>query len=77
MAYCRMSQYCGVYMYAHILGGYQFHLSGGRSFRIMTAEAALRRMKRLKAQGKFGNLDGAIERLEREIQEKEVENDQG
>ncbi|HET8689717.1 MAG TPA: hypothetical protein VFM18_24185 [Methanosarcina sp.] len=45
MAYCRFSNSCNVYMYAHVLGGYQFHLpyvkNGSSDFRIESATEAL------------------------------------
>jgi hypothetical protein len=72
MAYSRFSRYCRVYMYLSVVGGFQFHISGdvvdGKTdFLIRDPHEALRRLKRLNAQGKFGKLDGAIERLEAEI----------
>jgi len=63
-------------MYAHILGGYQFHLSNDRAkklksgqpdFRILDPKAALRKLKRLQTQG-FGVPDYAIERLQEEVE---------
>jgi len=60
-------------MYKHVLGGYQFHLSGSvidgdTDFRIDDPVAALRKLKRLQVQG-FGVPQYAIDRLEKEIKE--------
>lgn len=72
MAYCRFSKTCKLYMYAHVLGGYQFHLpyvkNGDTDFRIEDPNEALRKLKRLKTQG-FGVPQSAIDRLQKEINE--------
>lgn len=75
MAYCRFSKTCDVYMYASVLGGYQFHLSrhvnlkdpeAKADFNIKDPREALRKLKRLQTQG-FGVPQYAIDRLEKEL----------
>lgn len=81
MAYMRCGSDCDVYMYKGFDGKFHFHL-GNRCpkphrsslyFSISTEEQAIRRIKRLRAQGyrmSDQDFNWAIERLEEEIQER-------
>jgi len=81
MSYCRAGFGSDVYMYASICGGFQFHIGGDskyepRDFNVASIQEAIDKFKELEAAGvRFPK--SAVERLEREKRELEIELRQG
>ena len=70
MAYCRFGKDSDVYVYAHIDGGYSFHLAKDSLpvYNVPTAREDIDKLKELKAQG-YKVPKYAIKRLEDEVEE--------